>query len=149
MRPCFSVSALLLVTATLSPATATALSKNEATGEDIYPPLWDLAPDNLLDYLANNKIVINPWNYLERLGAYKILLSSSAKYFNASGYQQFDNILWGLPLQHGWQFRTGMRYILKLSFLYLFYIYQTPFGSSFPGFHKPGRASLGVSFDIP
>ncbi|KFO85908.1 UPF0762 protein C6orf58, partial [Buceros rhinoceros silvestris] len=104
----FSISALLLATATLSPATATAPSKNDATGEDIYPPLWDLAPENLLDYLAkNNKIVINAWNYLERLGAYKILLNSSAKYFNASGSQNFDNILWGLPLQHGWQFRTG------------------------------------------
>lgn len=116
MRPCFSISALLLVTVTLSPATATAPSKNDATGGDIYPPLWDLAPENLLDYLVkNNKIVINAWNYLERLGAYKILLSSSAKYFNASGSQHFDNILWGLPLQHGWQFRTGMRYILKPS----------------------------------
>ncbi|NWR59943.1 LEG1H protein, partial [Bucorvus abyssinicus] len=104
----FSISALLLVTATLSPATATASSKNEATGEDIYPPLWDLAPENLLDYpVKSNKIVINAWNYLERLGAYKILLSSSAKYFNTGGSQHFDNILWGLPLQHGWQFRTG------------------------------------------
>uniref|UniRef100_A0A8C0EEK9 Chromosome 6 open reading frame 58 n=1 Tax=Bubo bubo TaxID=30461 RepID=A0A8C0EEK9_BUBBB len=74
----------------------------------VYPPLWDLAPENLLDFLVkNNKIIINAWNYQERLGVYKNLLNSSAKYFTAFGSQNFGNILWGLPLQHGWQFRTG------------------------------------------
>ncbi|NXI35077.1 LEG1H protein, partial [Galbula dea] len=103
----FGIPALLLVTLTLRPATATAWSENDATG-DIYPPLWDLAPENLLDFpVRNNKIVINPWNYPERLGMYKTLLKSSAKYFTTFGPQNFGNILWGLPLQHGWQFRTG------------------------------------------
>ncbi|NXE08252.1 LEG1H protein, partial [Lophotis ruficrista] len=104
----FGIRALLIVTITLSPATATAWSEKDATGEDVYPPLWDLAPENLLDFLVKgNKIVINAWNYQERLGVYKNLLSSSAKYFTAFGSQNFANILWGLPLQHGWQFRTG------------------------------------------
>ncbi|NXT52328.1 LEG1H protein, partial [Pluvianellus socialis] len=104
----FGVSALLIVTLTLNPATAAAQSENDATGEDVYPPLWDLAPENLLDFLVKDKkIVINAWNYQERLGVYKNLLNSSAKYFAAFGSQNFGNILWGLPLQHGWQFRTG------------------------------------------
>ncbi|KFZ53120.1 UPF0762 protein C6orf58, partial [Antrostomus carolinensis] len=103
----FVTHALLIVTVILSPATATAQSENDATG-DVYPPLWDLAPENLLDFLVkDNKIVINAWNYQERLGVYKNLLNSSAKYFTAFGSQNFGNILWGLPLQHGWQFRTG------------------------------------------
>ncbi|NWS67180.1 LEG1H protein, partial [Crotophaga sulcirostris] len=103
-----SMHALLIVAVALSPVTATAWSEKDATGEDVYPPLWELAPENLLDFLVkDNKIVINAWNYQERLGVYKNLLSSSAKYFNAFGYQNFGNILWGLPLQHGWQFRTG------------------------------------------
>ncbi|NXW58507.1 LEG1H protein, partial [Eurystomus gularis] len=104
----FGIHALLIVTVALSPATATAQSENDATGEDVYPPLWHLALENLLDFpVKDNKFVINPWNYQERLGVYKNLLNSSAKYFAAFGSQNFGNILWGLPLQHGWQFRTG------------------------------------------
>uniref|UniRef100_A0A663E6G0 Chromosome 6 open reading frame 58 n=1 Tax=Aquila chrysaetos chrysaetos TaxID=223781 RepID=A0A663E6G0_AQUCH len=92
---CFGVSSMTLL-------------EKGATREDAYPPLWDLAPENLLDFLVkDNKIVINAWNYQERLGVYKNLLNSSAKYFIAFGSQNFGNILWGLPLQHGWQFRTG------------------------------------------
>ncbi|PKU32619.1 hypothetical protein llap_17077 [Limosa lapponica baueri] len=108
MQPYCGVCALLIATLTLSPAATAAQSGNDATGEDVYPPLWDLAPENLLDFpVKDNKIVINAWNYRERLGVYKNLLSSSAKYFTAFGSQNFGNILWGLPLQHGWQFRTG------------------------------------------
>ncbi|NXE79399.1 LEG1H protein, partial [Cochlearius cochlearius] len=104
----FVIHALLIVTVILSPATAAAQSEKDATGEDTYPPLWDLAPENLMDFqVKDNKIVINAWNYQERLGVYKNLLNSSAKYFTAFGSQNSGNILWGLPLQHGWQFRTG------------------------------------------
>ncbi|NXK52121.1 LEG1H protein, partial [Chauna torquata] len=99
---------LLITTVTLNPAAATAQSDKDTTGEDVYPPLWDFVPESLLDFpVKDNKIVINPWNYQERLGMYKILLNSSAKYFTTFGSQNFGNILWGLPLQHGWQFRTG------------------------------------------
>ncbi|NXS82870.1 LEG1H protein, partial [Erpornis zantholeuca] len=104
----FGIRALLVVTVTLSPVTALAQSENDGTGEDAYPPLWDLAPESLLDFpVKDNKIVISAWNYRERLGVYKSLLSASAKYFGAFGPQNSGNILWGLPLQHGWQFHTG------------------------------------------
>ncbi|NWW80759.1 LEG1H protein, partial [Climacteris rufus] len=104
----FGIHALLVVTVTLNPVTAAARSENDVTGEDAYPPLWDLAPENPLDFpVKDSKIVINAWNYQERLGVYKSLLSASAKYFDAFGPQNIGNILWGLPLQHGWQFRTG------------------------------------------
>ncbi|NXP30715.1 LEG1H protein, partial [Leiothrix lutea] len=104
----FGIPALLVVAVTLSPVTAAAWSENDVTGEDVYPPLWDLAPENLLDFpVKENKIVINAWNYQDRLGVYKSLLNASAKYFGAFGPQNSGNILWGLPLQHGWQYRTG------------------------------------------
>ncbi|NXA60641.1 LEG1H protein, partial [Mohoua ochrocephala] len=104
----FRIRALLVVTLALSPVTAAARSENDVPGEDAYPPLWDLAPENLLDFpVKDNKIVISAWNYRERLGVYKSLLNASAKYFGAFGPQNSGNILWGLPLQHGWQFRTG------------------------------------------
>ncbi|NXI96904.1 LEG1H protein, partial [Psophia crepitans] len=104
----FGLHALLIVTVALSPATAVAQNEKDVTREDVYPPLWDLAPESLLDFpVKDNKIVINAWNYQERLGVYKNLLNSSAKYFTTFGSQNFGNILWGLPLQHGWQFHTG------------------------------------------
>ncbi|NWX35352.1 LEG1H protein, partial [Notiomystis cincta] len=99
--------ALLVVAATLSAVTALR-SENDVAADDVYPPLWDLAAETLLDFpVRDNKIVINAWNYQERLGVYKSLLNASAKYFGAFGPQNSGNILWGLPLQHGWQFRTG------------------------------------------
>ncbi|NWI37937.1 LEG1H protein, partial [Picathartes gymnocephalus] len=102
------IHALLVVAAALSPVTAAARSENDVSGEDVYPPLWDLAPKNLLDFpVKDNKIVISAWNYQDRLGVYKSLLNASAKYFGAFGPQNSGNILWGLPLQHGWQFHTG------------------------------------------
>ncbi|NXL16862.1 LEG1H protein, partial [Setophaga kirtlandii] len=104
----FGIRALLVVTVTLSPLPAWAQGENDVTVEDLYPPLWDLAPGNLLDFpVKDNKIVISAWNYQDRLGVYKSLLSASAKYFDAFGPQNSGNILWGLPVQHGWQFRTG------------------------------------------
>ncbi|NXD21931.1 LEG1H protein, partial [Spelaeornis formosus] len=104
----FGIHALLVVTLTLSPVTAAAQNENDVTGEDVYPPLWDLAHENLLDFpVKDNKIVINAWNYQDRLGVYKSLLKASAKYFGGFGPQNSGNILWGLPAQHGWQFRTG------------------------------------------
>lgn len=115
MWPCFGIRALLVVAVTLSPVTAAAWSENDVPGEYAHPPLWDLAPGNLLDFpVKDNKIVINAWKYQERLGVYKSLLNASAKYFGAFGPQNSGNILWGLPLQHGWQFRTGMNYFLKM-----------------------------------
>ncbi|NWT13212.1 LEG1H protein, partial [Vireo altiloquus] len=104
----FGIRALLVVAVTLSPVPASARSENDVTGEDGYPPLWDLARESLLDFpVKDNKIVISAWNYQERLGVYKTLLNASAKYFGAFGPQNSGNILWGLPLQHGWQFHTG------------------------------------------
>nr|XP_056712201.1 protein LEG1 homolog [Euleptes europaea] len=75
---------------------------------DAFPPLWQIAPGNLEEYpVQGNKVVIAAWNYKERMGMYKIMLNRSAKYFAALGLRNEGNILWGLPLQHGWQFQTG------------------------------------------
>ncbi|XP_038618439.1 protein LEG1 homolog [Tachyglossus aculeatus] len=74
----------------------------------LYPPLWDVSPGRFQDYLFEaERFVINPWNYLERMGMYKTLLSQSARYLADLGPNNEENMLWGLPLQHGWQFHTG------------------------------------------
>ncbi|XP_059555727.1 protein LEG1 homolog [Myotis daubentonii] len=75
---------------------------------DAYPPLWKDCPDKLSDYkIENGKYIINFWHYLERQGAYKILLNETAKYFEKFAPENEQNILWGLPIHHGWQYHTG------------------------------------------
>ncbi|KAM5166782.1 protein LEG1 homolog [Callospermophilus lateralis] len=75
---------------------------------DLYPPLWKESPGQFSDYpVENGTYIINPWIFPERLGMYKILLNQTTTYFEkfASGNEQ--NLLWGLALQHGWQYSSG------------------------------------------
>ncbi|XP_032194236.1 protein LEG1 homolog [Mustela erminea] len=75
---------------------------------DLYPPLWEKSPGQLSDYrVENGKYLIDPWIYSERLGMYKILVNKTASYFENTVANNEQNIFWGLPLQHGWQYRTG------------------------------------------
>ncbi|XP_065257635.1 protein LEG1 homolog [Emys orbicularis] len=103
-----SLLLVLLTTLALSPATVVALTQEDVFKKDVYPPLWHQAPGSIEDFpVHGNKTAISAWNYLERLGVYKILLNYSAKYFTTSGSNNVGNILWGLPLQLGWQYHTG------------------------------------------
>ncbi|XP_074120790.1 protein LEG1 homolog [Sminthopsis crassicaudata] len=87
------VSAFLVETATLT---------------DLYPPLWKDCPSQFSDYKVEDGVyTIDPWLYPERMGMYKILITFTAKYFERFGPNNEENILWGLPLQHGWQFKSG------------------------------------------
>lgn len=75
---------------------------------DLYPPLWEESPGQFNDYrVENGKYIIDPWVYPERMGMYKILLNKTAIDFERFAPENKDNILWGLPLQHGWQYSTG------------------------------------------
>uniref|UniRef100_A0A673TMY5 Protein LEG1 homolog n=1 Tax=Suricata suricatta TaxID=37032 RepID=A0A673TMY5_SURSU len=75
---------------------------------DVYPPLWKESPGQFSDYkIENGKYIINLWLYPERLGMYKILLNKTAKYFAKFSPENEQNILWGLPVHHGWQYQTG------------------------------------------
>uniref|UniRef100_A0A8C4LMP3 Chromosome 6 open reading frame 58 n=1 Tax=Equus asinus TaxID=9793 RepID=A0A8C4LMP3_EQUAS len=74
---------------------------------DLYPPLWEESPGQFSDYrVENGKYIIDPWVYPERMGMYKILLNKTAIDFERFAPENKDNILWVLPLQHGWQYST-------------------------------------------
>ncbi|XP_063088964.1 protein LEG1 homolog [Cavia porcellus] len=75
---------------------------------DLYPPLWKESPGQFPLYKAQNgKYIIDPWVYTDRMGMYKILLKQTAVYFAKFAPENEQNILWGLPLQHGWQYSSG------------------------------------------
>ena len=72
------------------------------------PPLWDSVPDNLHEFPKHgNTVLIDPWNYLERMGLYKVLLDLTAPSMGHLGVNNSGNVLWGLPQQHGWQKASG------------------------------------------
>ncbi|CAK7301622.1 Protein LEG1 homolog [Vulpes lagopus] len=75
---------------------------------DLYPPLWKKSASQFSDYrVKNGKYIIDPWVYPERMGMYKILVNKTARYFENILLDNEQNILWGLPLQNGWQYKTG------------------------------------------
>uniref|UniRef100_A0A8C2VEZ9 Chromosome 6 open reading frame 58 n=1 Tax=Chinchilla lanigera TaxID=34839 RepID=A0A8C2VEZ9_CHILA len=75
---------------------------------DLYPPLWKESPGQFHIYKEQDgKYVIDPWVFTDRMGMYKILLRQTAPYFAKFAPENEQNILWGLPLQHGWQYSSG------------------------------------------
>ncbi|KAM3932701.1 protein LEG1 homolog [Leptodactylus fuscus] len=73
-----------------------------------YPPMWELVPESLNNFtIHNDTVTINPWDYLQRMALYKILLNVTAPFLDMKEPDNKKNVLWGLPLQLGWQMRTG------------------------------------------
>lgn len=77
-----------------------------------YPPGWFEAPSSFEDYpvgqiAGETMTIINPWLYLQRMGIFKLMEQYTQGYFNSWGYNNTGNLLWGLPLQFGWQMSTG------------------------------------------
>ncbi|KAM4041117.1 protein LEG1 homolog [Anomaloglossus baeobatrachus] len=94
---------LLLLVPVLALGSPEVSSNNEQ-----YPPLWEFVIEKLTDFSSHdNKVVIDPLDYLQRMAMYKILLLSTAPFLDMNEPGNKRNILWGLPLQHGWQYLTG------------------------------------------
>lgn len=73
-----------------------------------YPPQWHSAPSSIDAYPlkktnGTDTHVIDPWNYKQRLGVLKIMIIATESYFRPWGFNNTGNLLWGLPLQFGWQ----------------------------------------------
>ncbi|CAH6778163.1 protein LEG1 homolog [Phodopus roborovskii] len=74
----------------------------------LYPPFWEDITGQLSGFdLEDGKYIINPWEFTDRMKLYKILLNKTAPYFAKYGPENEQNLLWGLPLQFGWQYTTG------------------------------------------
>ncbi|XP_064623017.1 protein LEG1 homolog [Lineus longissimus] len=86
-------------------------SVNDAAIWDVtakLPPMWEKVPSDLSAFpLINNVTVINPWDYRQRLAIYKIMVTATEPFMRSFGPRNTGNILWGLPLQHGWQYSTS------------------------------------------
>ncbi|KAM4771004.1 protein LEG1 homolog [Rhinophrynus dorsalis] len=78
-----------------------------AEREEILRQLWPKECCGHTDDLEiqNSKCIMNPWNYLERLRMFKMLLNVTGQLNQTVNNK--NNVLWGLTLQTGWQFHTG------------------------------------------
>lgn len=83
--------------------------------DDNYLPFWDQISGDIAEYpVHNNKTIIDPWKYLDRLHMLKILIRQSNKYFAWFGENNRGNVLWIHPIFYGKLYKMGM-YILMLS----------------------------------
>ena len=82
------------------------------SSQEHYPPGWWDAPGSLDEFPVgqiDNKTmtIIDPWEYLKRMGIFKLMVQKTQGYFKSWGYNNTGNLLWGLPLQFGWQMTSG------------------------------------------
>lgn len=112
--PAFLLPSLFSVGLTSNSESFRAISKT-------YPPFWDKASGDIAVFpVKDNKIIINIWNYVDRLQMYKILITQTNKYFVHIGANDTGNVLWALTLTYGKLYKTGT-YILMLSNTFLFH----------------------------
>lgn len=78
----------------------------------LYPPYWQLAPSTLAEFPIINEStssyrLIDPWYYPHRLGLFKILINITSPYMPFCSSSNASNILFALPSQFGWLFRSN------------------------------------------
>ena len=56
---------------------------------------------------SKGRVEVDPWNYTHRLTLYKTLVYRVDHCLYDKDEEKFGNPVWGLPLQHGWQYFSG------------------------------------------
>lgn len=84
--------------------------EREGDFHSLLPPLYDDVMElSLYPKDETGAFVVEVWDYLQRMSLYKYLIEHTPHCLYDSEAHDMDrnNILWGLPLQHGWQFESG------------------------------------------
>ncbi|XP_041510666.1 protein LEG1 homolog isoform X2 [Microtus oregoni] len=110
--PTFLFLSLFSVGLASNPESVRAINKN-------YPPFWDQVSGDITVFpVKDNKIIINIWNYVDRLQMYKILITQTNKYFVHIGANDTGNVLWALALTYGKLYKTGLNFFeIVMNFL--------------------------------
>ncbi|XP_036623720.1 protein LEG1 homolog [Trichosurus vulpecula] len=84
-------------------------STRSATVENYdYPYLWDQVPGSIEDLpVKDDQIIMDPWDYRDRLSMYKLMINHSAKYFTQFGINNTGNVFWALATFYGKLYVTG------------------------------------------
>ena len=94
-------------------------NNNSKVIEALLPPLWDQVPtldQSNFEQDNQGRLIIDVWNYTNRMSLYKYLITNiNHCEWNSTRTDDLNlnagSILWGLPLQHGWQFSSGRLYV--------------------------------------
>ncbi|XP_057679249.1 protein LEG1 homolog [Corythoichthys intestinalis] len=72
------------------------------------PIKWADSAAQLTDLPVENGILNpNPWNFVHRMGFYRLLIAATDPYMGSMGTGATESPLWGLPLQFGWMQTSG------------------------------------------
>lgn len=75
------------------------------------PPMWAEVPSLTTEHFKQDEtgsLIVDAWNYLHRMALYKHLIENIQHcQWDSPSKLNPSNIIWGLPLQHGWQFASG------------------------------------------
>ncbi|KAI4567398.1 hypothetical protein MJT46_008611 [Ovis ammon polii x Ovis aries] len=84
---------------------------------DNYPPFWGQTDGDIAEFpVQNNKIIVDPWKYMDRLRIFKILITESNKYFASFGKNDTGNVFWALTLLYGRLFKSGISYYVVIMY---------------------------------
>ncbi|XP_018597907.1 liver-enriched gene 1, tandem duplicate 1 [Scleropages formosus] len=73
-----------------------------------YPILWDKVPERISQQPPDNgMLVVQPWDYLQRMSLLKWILNATDDYMTSMGPGPNENPLWNLPLQLSWLYKSG------------------------------------------
>jgi Leg1 len=83
---------------------------------ELLPPMWaEIKPLDGINFPTDvdGKYIVDVWDYKGRMALYKHMIENTKHCSWESNPAVQDrkinpnNIIWGLPLQHGWQFSSG------------------------------------------
>jgi len=84
---------------------AVSLTSSAVVTENGLPILWQKADSQLAD--LPTVLTPNPWNYLHRMGLYRLLIDATDPFMGSMGTEDTDSPMWALPLQLGWELNSG------------------------------------------
>uniref|UniRef100_A0A3P9KY90 Protein LEG1 homolog n=1 Tax=Oryzias latipes TaxID=8090 RepID=A0A3P9KY90_ORYLA len=84
------------------------LSSSAVILDNGMPILWTQTASQVTELPTLNGIVTpNPWNYLQRMSLYRLLVAATDPFTEYMRTNPTDGPMWGLPLQLGWMLTSG------------------------------------------
>uniref|UniRef100_A0A3P9HV15 Uncharacterized protein n=1 Tax=Oryzias latipes TaxID=8090 RepID=A0A3P9HV15_ORYLA len=84
------------------------LSSSAVILDNGMPILWTQTASQVAELPTLNGIVTpNPWNYLQRMSLYRLLVAATDPFTEYMRTNPTDGPMWGLPLQLGWMLTSG------------------------------------------
>ncbi|XP_068199248.1 protein LEG1 homolog isoform X2 [Antennarius striatus] len=89
-------------------ACVVSLSNSAVFQENNLPLKWAQTTSQVSDIpIENGKRTVDPWNFVELMSLYRLVIDSAAPYMQTLWLNATDIPMWGPPLQLGWFYTSG------------------------------------------